>query len=179
MLPIRNISYLSSMCCNFWENCINSHKIGQGCRTTLIKFSLITVLFLSLLCFFFFITSFCFVSFVCLLFDIEMPLSMVVIIVVYYCCCVVIYAFVLVCLFSQLSTGSIQSLSVCWVQLLWLTQRYVWLHRWCFCTANVRQPDDRIRNLLSAYWTVCGDQGRRWHHHFTSLRCASVWVWGL
>ena len=31
MLPIRNISYLPPMCYNFWEKCINSHKIGQGC----------------------------------------------------------------------------------------------------------------------------------------------------
>ena len=35
MLPIRNISYLSLMCCNFWEKCINRHKIGQGCSTPL------------------------------------------------------------------------------------------------------------------------------------------------
>ena len=35
MLPIRNISYLSPMCCNFWEKCMNSHKIGQGCSTPL------------------------------------------------------------------------------------------------------------------------------------------------
>ena len=35
MLPIRNISNLSPMCCNFWEKCINSHKIGQGCSTPL------------------------------------------------------------------------------------------------------------------------------------------------
>ena len=30
MLPERNLSYLSPMCCNFWEKYINSHKIGQG-----------------------------------------------------------------------------------------------------------------------------------------------------
>ena len=24
------------MCCDFWEKCINSHKIGQGCSTPLI-----------------------------------------------------------------------------------------------------------------------------------------------
>ena len=35
MLPIRNISYLSPMCCNFWEKCINSHKIDQGCSNPL------------------------------------------------------------------------------------------------------------------------------------------------
>ena len=35
MLPIRNISHLSPMCCNFWEKCLNSHKIGQGCSTPL------------------------------------------------------------------------------------------------------------------------------------------------
>ena len=34
MLPIRNIFYLSPMCCNFWKKkCINSHKIDQGCST--------------------------------------------------------------------------------------------------------------------------------------------------
>ena len=32
-LPIRNISYLWPMCYNFWEKCINIHKIGQGCST--------------------------------------------------------------------------------------------------------------------------------------------------
>ena len=37
MLPIRNISYLSSMFFNFWEKCINSHKIGQRCSTPLIS----------------------------------------------------------------------------------------------------------------------------------------------
>ena len=35
MLPIKNISYLSPMSCNFWERCINSHIIGQGCSTPL------------------------------------------------------------------------------------------------------------------------------------------------
>ena len=35
LLSIRNISYLSSICCNFWEKCINSHKICQGCSTPL------------------------------------------------------------------------------------------------------------------------------------------------
>ena len=35
MLPIRNISYLSSMCCNVWEKCKNSHKSGLGCSTPL------------------------------------------------------------------------------------------------------------------------------------------------
>ena len=35
MLPIRSISYLSPMRCNFWEKCINRHKIGQGCSTLL------------------------------------------------------------------------------------------------------------------------------------------------
>ena len=34
MLPIRNLSHLLLMCCNFWE-CINSHKIGQGYSTPL------------------------------------------------------------------------------------------------------------------------------------------------
>ena len=36
MSPIRNISYLSPMCCSFWEKCINSQKNGQGCSTPLI-----------------------------------------------------------------------------------------------------------------------------------------------
>ena len=27
--------YLSPMCCNFWDKCVNSHKIGQGCGTPL------------------------------------------------------------------------------------------------------------------------------------------------
>ena len=35
MLPIRNISYLSPMSCNFWEKFINSHKIGEGSSTSL------------------------------------------------------------------------------------------------------------------------------------------------
>ena len=35
MSPIRNISYLSPMCCNFCEICIKSHKIDQGCSTPL------------------------------------------------------------------------------------------------------------------------------------------------
>ena len=38
MLSIRNISYLSPMCGNFWEKCINSHKIGLGFSTPLIPF---------------------------------------------------------------------------------------------------------------------------------------------
>ena len=37
MLPVRNISYSLPMCCSFWENCINSHKTGQGCSTPSIK----------------------------------------------------------------------------------------------------------------------------------------------
>ena len=36
MLPIRNISYLLSMCCSFWEKCKNSTKTGLGCSTPLI-----------------------------------------------------------------------------------------------------------------------------------------------
>ena len=33
---MRNISYLPLMFCNFWkQKCINRHKIGQGCNTTL------------------------------------------------------------------------------------------------------------------------------------------------
>ena len=39
MLPIRNISYLSPICCNFWGKYINSHKIGQGCSTPLTSLS--------------------------------------------------------------------------------------------------------------------------------------------
>ena len=35
MLRRRNTSYLSPMCCNFWERFINSHKICQGCSTSL------------------------------------------------------------------------------------------------------------------------------------------------
>ena len=35
MLPIRNISYLLSMCCSFWEKCKNSPKTGLGCSTPL------------------------------------------------------------------------------------------------------------------------------------------------
>ena len=35
MLPIRNISFLLPMCCNFWEKCINSQKTGLGCSTPL------------------------------------------------------------------------------------------------------------------------------------------------
>ena len=35
MLPFRNISYLSPMCCNFWEKSVNSHKTGQRCSTPL------------------------------------------------------------------------------------------------------------------------------------------------
>ena len=35
MLPIKNIYYLSPMCCNFWGKCIKCHKIGQGCSTPL------------------------------------------------------------------------------------------------------------------------------------------------
>ena len=39
MLPLRNIPYLSPMCCNFWEKCTNSHKSGLGCSTPLSKTS--------------------------------------------------------------------------------------------------------------------------------------------
>ena len=35
MLLTRNLSSLSHMCCNFWEKCINNHKLGQGCSTPL------------------------------------------------------------------------------------------------------------------------------------------------
>ena len=35
MLPIRNMSYLSPMCCHFWEKYTNSHKVGLGCSTSL------------------------------------------------------------------------------------------------------------------------------------------------
>ena len=35
MLPIRNISYLLSMYCSFWEKCKNSPKTGLGCSTPL------------------------------------------------------------------------------------------------------------------------------------------------
>ena len=35
MLPIWNIFYWSPMCFNFWEKCMNSHKIGQRCSTPL------------------------------------------------------------------------------------------------------------------------------------------------
>ena len=35
MSPVRNISYLSPLCCKFWEKCINSHKIGHRCSTPL------------------------------------------------------------------------------------------------------------------------------------------------
>ena len=37
MLPIRNISILSPISCNFLETWINSYKIGQGCSTPLIQ----------------------------------------------------------------------------------------------------------------------------------------------
>ena len=33
VLSIRIISYLSPICCIFWENFINSHKISQGCSS--------------------------------------------------------------------------------------------------------------------------------------------------
>ena len=35
MLPIRNITYLSPMCCDFCEKCINSQKIVLGCSSPL------------------------------------------------------------------------------------------------------------------------------------------------
>ena len=35
MLPIRSISYLLPMCCNFWEKCKNSPKTDLGCSTPL------------------------------------------------------------------------------------------------------------------------------------------------
>ena len=35
MLPIRNISYLSPMCCSFWEKFKNSPKSALGCSTPL------------------------------------------------------------------------------------------------------------------------------------------------
>ena len=49
MLPIRNISYLSPMWCNFWEKCTNSHKIGLGCSTPL-RFTLSFVCFCLFVC---------------------------------------------------------------------------------------------------------------------------------
>ena len=48
MLPIRNISYLPPMCCNFWENCTNSHKTDLGCSTPLSGFKYIHVKMLKL-----------------------------------------------------------------------------------------------------------------------------------
>ena len=35
MLPIRNIFYLSPMCCSFWEKFKNSPKSALGCSTPL------------------------------------------------------------------------------------------------------------------------------------------------
>ena len=32
------ISYFSPICCNYWDKCINSHKIGQGCSTPLKRY---------------------------------------------------------------------------------------------------------------------------------------------
>ena len=64
MLPIRNISYLSLMCCNFWEKCINSHWIGQGCSNPLtlrfLNHSLSIHLILSIFFFFTFLSLFSF-----------------------------------------------------------------------------------------------------------------------
>ena len=37
MLPIRNISYLSPMCCSFWDKFKNSPKSTLGCSTPLKK----------------------------------------------------------------------------------------------------------------------------------------------
>ena len=37
MLPIRNMSYLSPMCCSFWEKYKNSPKTGLECSTPLTK----------------------------------------------------------------------------------------------------------------------------------------------